>query len=160
MALHENDFLHLLHETFGSEKAAQFPAPLVKAMRDFCDASYRKGFTARAPDLDSSYEQGFSEGFDSGTHQAYVEINGDKADEGKAHHLMAGLAKRHREAWSAIARAHYDNCTGQIFQRKDGPYGWRVIAKDGRVMAISTEHYSTELGAKLAAAKATGMDFG
>lgn len=160
MALHENDFLHLLHEAFGPEKAGKFPDALTKAMRDLCDATYRKGFAAREPDLERSYEQGFTEGFDSGTHQAYVEIQGTQADNQKAHEHMAGLAKRHRKAWMAIAKAHYDNCTGQIFRRKGDDYGWRVIAKDGRVMAITQEYYSTELGAKLAAALATGMNFG
>jgi len=160
VALHEKDFLHLLHEAFGQEKANKFPDALVKAMRGLCDETYRKGFAARAPDIDQSYDQGFNEGWDSGCHQAFVDIHGEKADTKKAHELMAGLANRHREAWRKIAKANYDNCTGQIFKRKDGVYGWRVVGKGGRIMAISQEHYSTELGAKLAAASATGMNFG
>jgi hypothetical protein len=160
MALNDSEFQHLLHKFFGQEKAAKFPTALVKAMREFSDESFTNGMSSRSGAQDQAYDQGFSEGWDSGAHQAYVECNPDSlVEEGKAHQFMASLRTRHRESWKAIAKADYANCNGQIFRKKDGRFAWRVVNGDGRVMAISEQTFSTELGAKIEAKQVTGMPF-
>lgn len=160
MALSDSDFQRLLSQFFGQEKAAKFPTALVTAMREFSEASFAEGIESRAGDLDQAYDQGFSEGFDSGTHQAYVECNPDQpAETEKLHEFMSTLRARHRESWRAIAKADYAGCKGVIFKRGGTYFGWRVVAKDGLIVAKTDLSFSTELGAKLDARNATGLAF-
>ena len=149
----------LLTEVFGPEKVSNFPDALLETMQTFYEASFHLGQASSLPELEKSYEQGFAEGWDSGCHQAWVDINGENSDKEKAHALVALLTARHRKRWQDIAQGNYSNGVGEIFQRKGGDYGWRVMTKDGDPLGLCDEYYTTELGAKLAAAKATGMDF-
>jgi len=154
---HKQKFQELLTKVFGKEKVASFPAPLLKLMEEFHGESFDAGRDAEDGTADRGYDNGFAEGFDAGTHQAYVELRGNEDDQSQMQGFPLVLCERHMLGWARIAKGEYGSEV-QVYQDNKGLWRWTARDRKRTVLAKSTQGFTTEYGAKLNMRKSLEMD--